>query len=288
MRKTLAALLMVPALAFGQGFWNPGFQGGTIANPLALPDGTCAIPALKFASDSGMGWYKAANSQWVLCGAGASYFSFIANSSIRMGPNGGVSVSGVDANTAADVFLLRDAANTWAQRNGTNAQALSIYNTFTNSSNYERLNIQWLGNEAIIYTGQAGTGTARTLKLGTNNAGIWQIDSTGTFSSTGQFEMSAPRYNARVGNSPTMGACGTSPSITGKDSGFSVTVGTGGVATTCAINFSATWTTAPVCVAQNNTDRVSYSMVTTATVATITATAAITASSKFHVICIGQ
>jgi hypothetical protein len=41
-------------------------------------------------------------------------------------------------NATYDLALFRDAAGTLAQRNGTNAQAYRLYNTYTNASNYER------------------------------------------------------------------------------------------------------------------------------------------------------
>ena len=66
-----------------------------------------------------------------------------------------------------DLRLLRDAANTLAQRNGTNAQRSRIYNTFTSDTNFERLNIRWTSNEAIIDTeAGSGGGTLRGLRIG--------------------------------------------------------------------------------------------------------------------------
>jgi hypothetical protein len=69
--------------------------------------------------------------------------------------------------SAQDVSLARDAANTLAQRNGTNAQTYRLYNTFTSATNFERLNFRWTTNEAIIDT-EAGSdgGTLRGLKIG--------------------------------------------------------------------------------------------------------------------------
>lgn len=127
----------------------------------------------------------------------------------------------------------------------------------------------------------------------------WMFDTSGNLTAQGnqsistggaQSGVNAGRFNATTGSTPTIGgaACGTTPSISGKDSAMKITVGSGGAATTCAVSFGATWTNPPTCIAQNDTDRVSYSMVTTATALTITATAAITAASKFHVICMGQ
>lgn len=64
-----------------------------------------------------------------------------------------------------DLILLRDAANTLALRNGANAQAFRVYNTYTDASNYERLGIEWVSNSLRIFTSGAGTGLNRNLGL---------------------------------------------------------------------------------------------------------------------------
>ena len=66
---------------------------------------------------------------------------------------------------SSDVILARDAANTLAQRNGANAQTFRVYNTFTDASNYERLNIFFNSNIARIWTEGAGSGSARNLQF---------------------------------------------------------------------------------------------------------------------------
>lgn len=71
---------------------------------------------------------------------------------------------------STDVLLARDAANALALRNGTAAQNLRIYNTFTDASNYERCNMNWTANAFLIRTTQAGTGSARSLTVGTQGA----------------------------------------------------------------------------------------------------------------------
>ena len=67
-----------------------------------------------------------------------------------------------------DLKIFRDAANTLAQRNSTNAQTFRLYNTYTDASNYERLSVDWTttANTATISTQNAGTGSARTLAIG--------------------------------------------------------------------------------------------------------------------------
>jgi len=67
-----------------------------------------------------------------------------------------------------DLTLFRDAANILAQRNGVNAQAFRVYNTFTDINNFERGKFAWESNVLRIGTEKLGTGTARALELQTD------------------------------------------------------------------------------------------------------------------------
>jgi hypothetical protein len=87
---------------------------------------------------------------------------------------------GVSIGPSADTILARDAANTLAQRNGTNAQAFRVYNTFTDASNYERGFMRWNSNVFEIGTEAAGTGTARGLEIRTG--GTTRLSFAGTTS----------------------------------------------------------------------------------------------------------
>lgn len=64
-----------------------------------------------------------------------------------------------------DVRLFRDAANTLAQRNGVNAQAFNLYNTYTDASNYERGVVKWSSSILQIGSEKLGTGTARNVQI---------------------------------------------------------------------------------------------------------------------------
>jgi len=79
-----------------------------------------------------------------------------------------------NVNGSSDLFLHRDAANTLALRNSTNAQTFNVYNTYTDASNYERGFVKWDTNVLKIGNEEAGTGTARDVWLvsGTNVYGI--------------------------------------------------------------------------------------------------------------------
>ena len=66
--------------------------------------------------------------------------------------------SGSDSRAGADLRFARDAANTLAQRNGTNAQTSRVYNTFTSATNFERGKSGWeRSTEDAVVTGSIAT-----------------------------------------------------------------------------------------------------------------------------------
>lgn len=101
--------------------------------------------------------------------SGANDIEFLGIGGLKLGSTDSIAFwSGTNLLTgSADLFLLRDAANILAQRNGTTAQKLSIYNTFTDASNYERGVVDWIttANTLSIGTAAAGTGTLRNIIL---------------------------------------------------------------------------------------------------------------------------
>lgn len=88
-----------------------------------------------------------------------------------------------------DVMLLRDTAKTLAIRNSTNAMSFSVYNTYTDASNYERGIFDFRGTSNVlrIATEAAGTGTVRNISLMGGNVGIgttspsYPLDISGAF-----------------------------------------------------------------------------------------------------------
>lgn len=100
-------------------------------------DGSASAPSYSFASQPTTGLFY---------GGGASQFSQNGTATVGF-PGGGIQIgSGLSLGwsstssplASGDLFLYRDAANTLAQRNGTNAQTFNLYNTYTDASNYER------------------------------------------------------------------------------------------------------------------------------------------------------
>jgi hypothetical protein len=68
---------------------------------------------------------------------------------------------------------------------GTTAGPFRIYNTFTDATNFERLNLRWASNVAIIGTEKGGTGgSARALEFQTNGVTRMTISTAGTLTTT--------------------------------------------------------------------------------------------------------
>jgi hypothetical protein len=68
--------------------------------------------------------------------------------------------------TAGDTYLHRDAANTVAQRNSTAPQEFRLYNTYSDSSNYERGFLKWDAGVLRLGFEKLGSGTNRSLEIG--------------------------------------------------------------------------------------------------------------------------
>ena len=93
----------------------------------------------------------------------------------------------------SSVFLYRDANGILAQRDGVNAQAFRVYNTYTDASNYDRLSFLHQGGQATIVTEGAGTGvttshlvlkaggTTRSIIFNTNGLDKWSVQAAGHF-----------------------------------------------------------------------------------------------------------
>jgi hypothetical protein len=83
--------------------------------------------------------------------------------------SGGIGFSSGGTGATYDTALFRDAAGTLALRNGVNPQTFRLYNTYTDATTFERLNIKWDTNVLKIGT-EKGTsgGTARSMELQTD------------------------------------------------------------------------------------------------------------------------
>lgn len=96
-----------------------------------------------------------------------------------LGVTGNTTLSGTLGVGAGDCILLREAANALAMRNGTNAQTLRLYNTYTDGSDYERLSVGFSASFVAIDSQAAGTGTLRPIVLRTGGNRRFAVGSNG-------------------------------------------------------------------------------------------------------------
>lgn len=147
------------------------YSGGTVTTPILLPDGTAAAPSLAFASEPGLntGFYKPADSKIYMSIDGnathqwetTAYSNLSDTGLFRLGVN-------------KDVVLARDAANTLALRNSTNAQVFRNYYSYTDGSNNAYIEIAtgasgYWGDTYFSVTGVGnGATAAKTMIIGNN------------------------------------------------------------------------------------------------------------------------
>lgn len=190
-------LLAVPVTSQVRQVRGPG-AGGAFSGQMLAPDGTQTAPSYSFITTPSAGLYV-----------------------------GGLNLAA--SGSAADVLLVRDVANTLAQRNGTNAQIFNLYRTFTDASNYIRLSTEGdFGGSGIgVVLRGAGTGAAGTpfylgtetdtdLAIRTNGIGRWNFQAAGNFVSNGNYALG---YST--------GAGGTVTQITNKSTGVTLNKVTG-------------------------------------------------------------
>ncbi len=141
---------------------NALFDAFTISNGAAAGRTLLTVPTFS-SMEIGV------NGAFAFLAAGSAAFSFTYGSSnfitVRSSGGFGWSNSATNASSTIDLYLYRDAANTLALRNGANAQAFRVYNTFTDASNYERGFMRWSSNVFQIGTEAGGTGSNRSVSI---------------------------------------------------------------------------------------------------------------------------
>lgn len=102
---------------------------------------------------------------------------------------------------------------------------------------------------------------------------------------SGNFNAAIAGHIITGGATPTVSACGTTPTIVGNDTAGLITAG-GGTETACTITFTTPWINAPICVANDNGAVLALEPKTTTTTLTLTA-ASTFASSTLSYMCMG-
>lgn len=176
-----------------------------------------------------------------------------------------------------------------AAMTATTSPILDVRNINSTTGNFEAVGFS--SNTDVITSWVAGvnvtqTGSAEDGRL------VFGTASSGTKADKMKIEPKGQVSNG--GTAPTIGTCGSSPSIVGNDNTFRATIGTGGIATACTITFAATWANAPICQCSDETTAVSLQPQPTTTALVINSfalstgvAAAFGASDKVSCLCRG-
>lgn len=177
------------------------FQGGTSSG---FVYSRTATDMLQFGQDGVGTYWKITTSGHFLAGTDNTYDIGASGASrprnVYVGNSFSVGSSG---------FLTGEAsANVLALRNSTSPQIFRLYNTYTDSSNYERGFLRFASNILEFGTEQGGTGSARALFL--RSAGILYISTNGSGSAMWNFGTTG-HLNVNSHNTYDIGASGSAP-----------------------------------------------------------------------------
>lgn len=176
-------------------------RNATLASgQLLLPDGTATAPGLSWSASTDLGMTRYAPNEIAVYGPSSTLQIVLGN--LRIG-------------LSSDLWLYRDAANTLAQRNGTNVQEQRWYETFTDASNYARLAARTAAGDYLITPEAAGTGTLRGLQLVASGGrvGFFGVTAAARASAYTQTYATADKTHALAGQTAvaTTAATQTSP-----------------------------------------------------------------------------
>lgn len=192
-----------------------------VTGSIQVGDGTVSNPAIASSSDAARGMYFPAADQiaWATDGvlrmrlAGRALTMLDASANQRVALDSGETISGLglasdhgiawssgsNALTGHDLTLWRGGADTLEQRRTTNPQEFWLSGTWTDASNYERIEISAGATLHDIRSESAGTGTVRPLRIytvgaselrfGTNNTIRWHLDTSGNLLADGAFNI---------------------------------------------------------------------------------------------------
>lgn len=155
-----------------------GFE--TLSNKTLNPVfGSLGSPSIFFGSDTSTGIFRGAANTVSIQNSSTETLRVTATG-VNIASTASLGLGGASAPT---VILHRDASDVLALRRDANSQTLRLYNTFTDTSNYERLAISQTAAAVNLIAETAGTGTDnRNISLlpsGTGNVSIFRPSADG-------------------------------------------------------------------------------------------------------------
>jgi len=142
-----------------------------------------------------------------------------------------------------------------------------------------------------VFTGATDAGTSGKIQLSTGNSpagtsGDFVVTTGASTVTRGKIVFDG--HVVTAGSAPTPSSCGSgSPSVAGNDVAGRITVGTGGIATSCTLTFVQIWGNAPICTVDDESTSLLLKPVASTTTLVISAATPFGASDKLTYHCIG-
>jgi hypothetical protein len=144
------------------------------AGQLTLADGSKTAPAIKFSGGASAGIFFRFGTLFEIADGTTVIYS-LGTTNLALNSGTGLSwSSGAPDVLGSDLTIIRDAANTLAQRRTTNAQTFRVYGTFTDASNYVRAALSSTSTAVTLAAETAGTG-ADNIPLNLTAAGTGTV-----------------------------------------------------------------------------------------------------------------
>ena len=212
---------------YGSPMASPFGSSGSGVGPFYAVDGTAAAPSYSFASQTNKGMFSGATDALYWSVAGTSGMGLF-TTGLQIKSDQVLGWSSGAVGVGYDTILARDAANTLAQRNGTNAQAFRVYGT-TTGSRYVALNHD--GTNAGIST-PSGSGH---FYITTDGTARWLFNSSGHLVTVADNTYDIGASGATRPRTGYFGTSVVSPILQGSGTGVSVAnVGANSCGTTAA------------------------------------------------------
>lgn len=236
-------------------------SGNAVIGSQGLKNNQSATSSVSVGADAATGLANYANQGGVYIGRSAGYSA----------------ASGSDYNT----FIGYQAGyfNTVGANNIVLGANIDVAST-TGSGSSGLLNI---GN--LIYGTGLYNGSTVSISPAGGKVGIGTSSPFATLSVVGDI---VGQHLHSTSTAPAISSCGTSPSIVGSDGAGKVTLGTSiGVDNTCTLTFSKAWSSAPACMANNETQVLLTRAVSSVSTLTISVAATFTDSDVISYLCLG-
>lgn len=185
------------------------------AGTVLLPDGTAGVPSLAFVSDSNTGLYSFAVDQLGIATGGSARAVFT-NEGLWLGASD-IRFSSFGFFSDPNVILFGDSGHLGLRLGpgGFASPQFHVYNNYVDSLNWERLNLEWNANNAFLTTERIGSGSFRSLALGsegaatvslrTNATNWYTLSTTGLLVGTKSSIGSTPTDNLQLANAAAAG-----------------------------------------------------------------------------------